>query len=79
LGCSSSEEESDDSSDDSSLARLTEVFPFDALSTLALAKISLDDASDFAFAGEAAAGLAALALSAAFLSAFLSDFAMAYK
>jgi hypothetical protein len=33
LGCSSSEEESDDSSDDSSLARLTEVFPFDALST----------------------------------------------
>lgn len=45
----------------------------------ALAKISLDDASDFAFAGEAAAVLATLALSAVFLSAFLSDFAMVCK
>jgi hypothetical protein len=40
-----------------------------------LAKISLDDASDFAFAGEAAANFTTLALSAA----FLSDFAMVYK
>jgi hypothetical protein len=39
----------------------------------ALAKISLDDASDFAFTG--AADLATLTLSAA----FLSDFAMVYK
>lgn len=43
----------------------------------AFAKISLDDASDFAFTG-AGDGFADLDFSA-FLSAFLSDFAMAHS